>query len=157
MRFITKIVLFSLSFSVFSAQAQQPNQPPPPPPPVYDAGALMRQIEQNARYSQMQRNTQKREALPPVLEVNEATRLMVKGFKFNGNKLLTNEQLQTVVQPYANRVLNQHDLQYLTHDVTEAYRQSGWLVQAYIPRQDLVGPDLTLQIIESIPPSKPGR
>ena len=154
MRFTTKIALFSLSFSIFSVEAQQPNQPPPP---VYDAGALMRQIEQNARHSQMQRNTQLREALPPVLEVNEATRLMVKGFKFSGNKLLTNEQLQTVVLPYANRALNQHDLQYLTRDVTEAYRQIGWLVQAYIPRQDLAGPDLTVQIIESIPPSKPSR
>ncbi len=117
----------------------------------------MRQIEQNALQTQMQRNTPLREALPPVLEVNDATRVMVKAFKFRGNKWLSNEQLQTVVLPYANRILNQHDLKYLTHDVTEAYRQSGRLVQAYIPQQDVTGSQLTLQIIETIPPSQPVR
>lgn len=154
MRFTLKIALFSLIFSIFGVQAQQPNLPPPP---VYDAGALMRQIEQNALQSQMQRSMPMREALPPVLEVNEATRVMVKGFKFRGNKWLTNEQLQTVVMPYANRILNSHDLQSLTRDVTEVYRQSGWLVQAYIPQQDVTGSQLTLQIIETIPPSQPVR
>lgn len=153
MRFTLKIALFSLSFSIFGVQAQ-PNLPPPP---VHDAGALMRQIEQNALQSQMQRNTPLREALPPVLEVNDATRVMVKAFKFRGNKWLSNEQLQTVVLPYANRILNQHDLKYLTHDVTEAYRQSGRLVQAYVPQQDVTGSQLTLQIIETIPPSQPVR
>lgn len=154
MRFTTKIALFSLSFSVFSVQAQPSNQPPPP---VHDAGDLMRQIELNARQSQMQRNMQMRDALPAALDINEATSVTVKAFKFNGNKLLTTAQLQTVLEPYANRPLNQHDLQQLTYAVTEAYRKTGWLVQAYIPRQDLVGPELTLQIIETIPANKPAR
>jgi hemolysin activation/secretion protein len=48
-------------------------------------------------------------------------------------------------------------LERLTHALSEAYRHTGWLVQAYIPRQDLTKPELTLQLIESIPPSKPGQ
>ena len=43
-----------------------------------------------------------------------------------------------------------HELQHLTDAVSEAYRQAGWLVRAYIPRQDLSGPELTVQVIETI-------
>ena len=53
--------------------------------------------------------------------------------------------------------LNANDLEHLTDAVTEAYRKTGWVVQAYIPRQDLGGRELTVQIIETIPPSKPSR
>ncbi len=154
MRKSTQIALTLLSFCVLGVQAQPSNQPPPP---VYDAGALMRQIEQNTRQSQMQRGLQTREALPPAAVLNESTLVTAQSFKFNGNKLLTAEQLQAVAAPYANRPLNSHDLERLTHALSEAYRHTGWLVQAYIPRQDLTKSELTLQLIESIPPSKPGQ
>jgi hemolysin activation/secretion protein len=78
-------------------------------------------------------------------------------FQFMGNQLLTTGQLQAVALPFANRPLKQQDLQQLTYAVSQAYRQAGWLVQAYIPRQPLTGVVLTLQVIESIPPSKPGQ
>jgi hemolysin activation/secretion protein len=122
-----------------------------------DAGALMRQSEQMFKQSQMQRIQPPRASLPPELVMNEATVVTAQRFKFNGNQLLTTGQLQAAVLPFANRPLNQHDLLQLTHAVSEAYRQVGWVVQAYIPRQDLSGAELTVQVIEGIPPSKPGR
>ena len=124
---------------------------------IPDAGALMRQIEQNTRQSQMQQAAQKRESLPPAEVFSETTAVTVERFKFNGNKRLSTDQLQRVAVPFANRALNQHDLQHLTDAVSEAYRNTGWLVQAYIPRQNLTGPELTVQVIESIPPNKPSR
>ena len=131
----------------FSASAQ--NMP--------DAGALMRQSEQMFKQSQMQRIQPPRASLPPELVMNEATVVTAQRFKFNGNQLLTTGQLQAAVLTFANRPLNQHDLLQLTHAVSEAYRQVGWVVQAYIPRQDLSGAELTVQVIEGIPPSKPAR
>ncbi len=121
---------------------------------IPDAGALMRQTEQMLRQDQMQRNAQMRPPLPPELVLNDATLVTVQRFKFNGNQRLTTDQLAALTAPFANRPLNQHDLQQLTHTVSEAYRQIGWLVQAYIPRQDFKNAEMTLQIIESIPPNR---
>ena len=125
--------------------------------PTYDAGALARQAEQMFKQTQQQRIQPQRASLPPELVVKDATVVTAQRFKFSGNQLLTAGQLQAVVVPFANRPLQQHDLQQLTHAVSEAYRQVGWLVQAYIPRQDLNSSELTVQVIESIPPSKPLR
>lgn len=122
-----------------------------------DAGALMRQIEQNSQQSQSQQAAQKRESLPPAMVLGEDTLITVQRFQFKGNKRLTSEQLQAVAAPFVNRPLNPQALQHLTHAVSEAYRQNGWVVQAYIPRQDLKNADLTVQVIESIPPNQPSR
>jgi hemolysin activation/secretion protein len=138
--------LFAAVLAVLSASTWAQNIP--------DAGALMRQTEQMMRQNQMQRSSQMREALPPAMVMTESTVLTVQAFKFSGNKLFTSEQLQSVVAAYANRPLNPRDLQHLTDAVSAAYRQTGWLVQAYIPRQDLTNGELTVQVIESIPPNK---
>jgi hemolysin activation/secretion protein len=138
--------LFAAVLAVLSACTWAQNIP--------DAGALMRQTEQMMRQSQMQRSSQMREALPPAMVMSESTLLTVQVFKFSGNQLFTAEQLQSVVAGYANRPLNQHDLKHLTDAVSAAYRQAGWLVQAYIPRQDLSNGEMTVQVIESIPPNK---
>ena len=122
---------------------------------VPDAGSLMRQTEQMLRQDQLQRQQLKREVLPPAMVINIDTRATVERFQFNGNKLLKAEQLQAVVAPFRNRPLNQHDLQQLTHTLIEAYRQTGWIVQAYIPSQDLKNGEMTVQLIETIPPNKP--
>lgn len=120
---------------------------------IPDAGALMRQIEQSNRQNQMQQAAQKRDALPPALVLSDATVVTAQRFKFNGNKILATDRLQVVAAPFANRPLTAHDLQQLTHAVSEAYRQTGWVVQAYIPRQALTGDELVIQVIETIPPS----
>lgn len=124
---------------------------------VPDAGALMRQTEQALRFDQMQRNLQRRESLPPAMALDESTRVTVVRMKFLGVKRLSEAQLQAVAKPYLERPLNQHDLQHLTDAIAETYRQSGWLVQAYVPRQDLDTAELMVQVIESTPPSKPVR
>lgn len=133
------------------AQAQTP---PSYKPPVMDAGALARQVDQSVLDGLSQRKRLVTTALPPALIMTDATRVSVQRFEFHGNKLLTTEQLQQVTAPFIHRPLTQHDLQQLTHAVSEAYRQMGWLVQAYIPRQSLTEDVLILQVIESFPPNK---
>ncbi len=139
----------SAFFVVFSVNAFAQNVP--------DAGSLMRQTEQNIRFSEMQRGVQIRDALPPEAEFTDKTSVVAKRFKFNGNSRLTDDRLQAAVKPFANRPLNKNDLQHLTGAVTETYRQSGWVVDAYIPRQDLSARELTIQVIENIPSQKPKR
>lgn len=115
----------------------------------------MRQTEQNIRQSQLQQGEKKRVSLPPEAVLTDATRVTAQRFKFLGNQRLSTDQLQTVAAPFANRALNQHDLQHLTDAINQEYRKTGWWVQAYIPRQNLAGEELVVQVIESIPPNKP--
>lgn len=124
-------------------------------PPALDAGALMRQNEQSITRNLMQQAEQRRAALPPAAVLTESTVVTAERFRFNGVQRLSHELLQRVAAPYANRPLTSHDLQQLTEAVSQEYRKSGWLVQAYIPRQNLAGPELVVQVIESIPPNKP--
>jgi hemolysin activation/secretion protein len=142
--FLASLLASSL-FSVFNATAQN----------IPDAGTLMRQTEQNIRQSQLQQAAKKRDSLPPPAVLSDTTVVTVERFKFLGNQRLSTEQLQAVTAPYANRSLNQQDLQHLTDAVSQEYRKTGWLVQAYIPHQNLAGPELSIQVIESIPPNKP--
>ncbi len=115
-----------------------------------DAGSLMRQTEQMLRLNVP--NSPRREALPLAMPVDENTRLEVKRIHFSGNKQLGTEQLQKIVAPFEHRTLRQNDLMQLSHAVSDAYRQTGWVVNVYVPRQNMASGDLTLQVIETIPP-----
>ena len=118
-----------------------------------DAGALMRQNEQMLKFDQTQRQAQRLELLPPAMTLTQASLVNPKKIKFLGAKLLSNDQLQAIAQPYLDRPLNQHELEHLTDTVTQAYRRSGWLVRVYIPQQDLSQSELTVQILENMPSS----
>lgn len=118
-----------------------------------DAGTLMRQNEQMLKFDQTQRQAQRLELLPPAMTLTQASLVNPKKIKFLGAKLLSNDQLQAIAQPYLDRPLNQHELEHLTDTVTQAYRSSGWLVRVYIPQQDLSQSELTVQILENMPSS----
>lgn len=120
---------------------------------VPDAGALMRQTEQTLRFEQMQRNAQRRESFPPAMRLTESTAVTPASIKFSGAKLLSNDQLQAVAQPYVGRELNAHELEHLTEAITQTYRRAGWLVRVYIPQQDLSQSELNIQILENMPSS----
>jgi hemolysin activation/secretion protein len=88
------------------------------------------------------------------MTIAENTVIEVKRIQFAGNQHLRTDQLQTLAAPFENRRLGATDLMHLTHAVTEAYRQTGWVVNVYVPRQRLSGGDLTLQVIETVPPTR---
>jgi hemolysin activation/secretion protein len=148
-------IRWAIALCIGTAGLAQAQIPPDYKPPVMDAGALARQVDQSVMDGMSQRKRLSTSALPPALTMTDATRVSVQRFEFHGNKLLTTEQLQQVAAPFTHRTLSQPDLQQLTHAVSEAYRQIGWLVQAYIPRQSLTEDVLILQVIESFPPNKP--
>lgn len=111
----------------------------------------MRQTEQMLRANPA--NTPRREALPPPLVIDASTSVAVKRIQFAGYKFLSLDKLQQVATPFEGRTLDANDLQHLTYAVSQAYREVGWVVQAYVPRQPLESGDLRVQIIESVPPS----
>lgn len=122
---------------------------------VPDAGALMRQTEQMMRQSQMQNLMKQSQPLPPTMDWTDFSAAVVQSFKFSGNKILKTSQLMEITSPFLNRPLTQLDFQRMTDAVSEGYRAKGWLVQAYIPRQNLSDGEVLIQIIETFPPSAP--
>ena len=118
---------------------------------VPDAGSLMRQTEQMLRSNPA--NTPRREALPPAMAIDASTSVVVKRIQFAGYKYLSVDTLRQLARPYEGRTLDRTDLQHLTYAISEAYRQTGWVVQVYVPRQNLQTGDLQIQIIETVPPS----
>jgi len=139
----TPFKLLAIAFLSSNALAQTPP----------DAGALMRQTEQTLQFEQMQRNAQRREALPPAMRLTDSTVVTPKSIKFLGAKRLTNDQLQATAAPFVGRELNAHELEHLTEAVVQTYRRAGWVVRVYVPQQDLSQSELSIQILENIPPS----
>lgn len=114
-----------------------------------DAGALRQQIERQLP-SAMPAEQKPLTELPPEYKAAPGLSVTVKGFRFAGNTLLSEAQLDSVVASYLNRPLDFNALQQAAAAVSEAYRAAGWLVRVYLPRQEIKDGIVTLQVVESI-------
>lgn len=117
---------------------------------VPDAGALLRQTEQNLP---MNRQASPLMSLPPpplVLHLDQDgdKKAVFLAFKFNGRKRLAEDVLQAAVSPFKQQDIPYKDLRRIPDAVENAYRQNGWIVKVYLPRQDLAAGVLTIQILE---------
>lgn len=142
-----------LAVTLMAAPAQV--QAADPRYPVMDAGALMRQAEQSRTANQTQRALGQLPLLAPPLVLGEAASVQVSGFAFAGVHLIAPETLQAAVAPFANRPLGQAELEHIAVAVAQAYRQAGWVVRVYVPKQPLPTDTLTVQVLETIPPPSP--
>ena len=125
----------------FSAHAAGPN---------VDAGSLLRQTEQELNTQKKSRALPPRAAMPsPMLKTTEAT-VQVRSFKFVGNKLLTSDQLNKALASFTNRQLTLNQLREAADTVTTTYREAGWTVRAFLPKQEIDGGVVTLQIVEAV-------
>jgi len=117
---------------------------------VPDAGTLFRQAEQNLP---MNRQVAPLITLPPPplalnLERDGEKKAVFQAFKLNGKKRLSEEVLQTALATFKQQEILYKDLHRIPDAVENAYRQNGWIVKVYLPRQDLAAGVLTIQILE---------
>lgn len=136
-------VAVALAFVVGTgtSHAQTPARP--------DAGSLMQQIEQG----QQPALPQVRKPLPalrPEMKPTSGMVITVTRFRFVGNQLMDEGQLQPVVAPWLNRPLDFSELQKAAAAVAAAYRDAGWVVRAYLPKQEIDGGEVTIQIVEAV-------
>jgi len=76
--------------------------------------------------------------------------ITVKSFRFAGNTLLSAVQLGPAVAEYLDRPLDYTQLQAAATAVANAYRAAGWIVRAYLPRQEITDGIVTIQIVEAV-------
>lgn len=114
-----------------------------------DAGQLLQ--NQRAKPAEMPRKAAGTELVPvpQTLAVTAGTTITVKSFRFQGNALLSESQLQRVVTPYLDRKLDFKELQEVTTQVAKRYMAEGRLARAFLPAQDVTNGAVTIQILEA--------
>jgi hemolysin activation/secretion protein len=118
--------------------------------PNVDAGSLLRQTEQELKTQKQTPAIQPRNAVPnTAVSATEAT-VQVRSFKFSGNNLLNTDQLDRALATYVNRALTLAQLKEAADTVTNTYREAGWTVKAYLPKQEIDGGIVTIQIVEAV-------
>lgn len=115
-----------------------------------DAGALQQQIDRERQQQLPKRLAPEKPAAPAAMKPTSGVTITVKQFRFAGNTLLSAEQLAPIVAGYLNRPLDFAQLQAAAAAVAEAYRTAGWIVNAYLPEQDIQDGIVTLQIVEAV-------
>lgn len=140
MRRIIQCVGLSLSLlSTLHALAQTPP----------DAGALQQQIERERALQLPQRIAPEKPARPPEMQAVPGVTITVTRFRFEGNTLLSDAQLQPAIVEYLSRPLDFNQLQAAALAVANLYREAGWVVRAYLPEQEIDGGVVTIQIVEA--------
>jgi hemolysin activation/secretion protein len=115
-----------------------------------DAGSIRQQIEQLRRKSLPPKSQPEPESVPsPQLQSLGRDTISVMSFSFVGNTLLTSEQLTAAVARFTVGRVDFAELQNAAAAVANAYRQAGWIVRAYLPRQNVTAGVITIEIVEA--------
>lgn len=126
-----------------TALAQAPLTPP-------DAGTLRQQVERDALPTLPAQAKPLMPAESGALTLPQGTSVNVRAFRFAGNTLLSAEQLAPAVQAFVGRALGFNELNQATQAVAQRYRDAGWVVRAYLPRQDVTEGAITIQVVEAM-------
>ncbi len=114
-----------------------------------DAGSIRQQIEP-PRTAPLPQAVPLPKAMPPSELVPAAgMRVRVKSFRFAGHSLLSSAQLSAAVAEFAGQELGFEGLQRVANTVASAFKEAGWIVQVYLPEQDVSQGLITLQVVEA--------
>ncbi len=132
-------VLSALSLMAESASAAQEQ----------DAGVLQRQLQEQVEKSRPEEKMPQAEQSAEKVEVDPAAqKVEIKGYQFKGNTLLSNDELQTIVESWKNKALTLAELKDVTVAIQEAYAKKSRIAQASVPPQEIQDGLLLVEIVE---------
>jgi hemolysin activation/secretion protein len=76
--------------------------------------------------------------------------VQVKNFLFNGNKLLSDQELQTVVAKFKGKTLTFDELQNVIADIQEYYSSKNRIGKALLPEQEIKDGIVSIKIVEGV-------
>ena len=138
-KIIGALLLSQLAFNSF-AQLRSP-QP--------DAGSIYKQIEQGLKLPTPSLGEERKPAEVSKEASPSELRVTVTKFNILGNSLLSEVQIDEVVKPFLGKALTFDDLQKVVQILIEQYRQSGWVVRAYLPKQEVGNGEIVIQVVEA--------
>lgn len=118
--------------------------------PNIDAGALIRQTEQEIRTQSAPSSFKAQPNKPTSQLKGDEASVLVSGFKFSGNSILADDVLSQSVAPYTNRSLTMNQLRQAVDAVVARYREAGWTVRAYLPKQEIEAGTIKVQVVEAV-------
>ena len=102
----------------------------------------------------------KKSAPPPLPKVQKPVEqkkpvdgeqtVQIKNFLFSGNKLLTEQELQSVVAKWKNKPLTFDDLQNVIADIQEYYSSKNRIGKALLPEQEIKDGIVSIKIVEGV-------
>lgn len=112
-----------------------------------DAGALQRELD-----LQLERGSKAPLVQPPkpvqAPEEKKGAQITLKQFRFEGNALFTNGELEQVVKPWVGKTVYISELQDATAAIQEFYASKGRIAQATLPPQEVKDGVVLIKIIE---------
>jgi hemolysin activation/secretion protein len=118
--------------------------------PAIDAGALLRQTEQALKTPKKSPRLPARKATPTPVKPSSTATVQVNSFKFVGNTLISSDKLNSALATFTNRPLTLAQLQEAANAATTIYREAGWTVRTFLPKQEIDSGIVTLQIVEAV-------
>lgn len=116
-----------------------------------DAGALQqqlqREVDQERPIQPPEQLLKKKERELTPAKPGEQT-IDVKGFKVTGITLITEQQAQEVLKPYAGRQLTVTQIKEAANAVTLLYQEIGRVAQATLPPQNVTDGIIEIKMIE---------
>ena len=80
---------------------------------------------------------------------NAPAAVLVKGFSFSGNTVISQAELEALTQPYVEQALTLPDLERIGAAVADLYKQRGYtLASAYIPQQRIQFGMVEISVLE---------
>jgi len=140
-----RITLLSCAvFALCAATAHAAN-------PNVDAGSLLRQAEQELKTTtKPAAKRARRKAVPIVAAKPTDATVQVKRFAFAGNTLISSDALSSALESFTQRPLTLAQLKEAADAITNTYREAGWTVRAYVPKQEINNGVITLHIVEAV-------
>ncbi len=116
-------------------------------------------VDAGDQLNQIERNQKKKEPLkiPPRIEEDKETpkpksqgaTFKVVSFSFEGNKLLSSNELQAFLKEYLNREITLEELKLAVDSLSVVYKDKGYLATASLPKQDITEGNVKIIIIEA--------
>lgn len=127
-----------LGLPAFAAQAQTPP----------DAGSLLRESERNLQAPRPAERPVVTPAARPMAESAKAARVTVKRIVIDGATLIPVAELDALVADRIGQSLTLAELEQAAQRIAGYYRERGWFVRVYLPRQDITDGTLHIQVLE---------
>lgn len=86
---------------------------------------------------------------PTTPAVSQGVRFTVKRFVFEGATKVATSDLERICAAYTGRPITYQELDSLKDQIGEYYRNQGWLVRVFFPKQDITDGTVRIVIVEA--------
>ena len=114
-----------------------------------DAGSVLQQLEARPGGALFAPALKAPSVPTPPAADHSGPVVRVNAFNVEGASLLSPQTLQAALQGFINRDLSLTQIQEAAWVIVQTYREAGWLVNAFVPQQEIEGGVVKLRVVEA--------